>query len=470
MGKKILKIFKLFFIISIFIILFSINYAKDYLYSTNTVIASKSMSLEKNDKKYNPALIGDRENNLWNQTVKIYLKDDLWKEIYIYDASHSLMPSLHAAFELSKYDWQRDFSQHFKRFSCEIIKDNNNVSAVKLDRLHYLYLASQFLVLAESKDKQELIPENLNNILLSQLEVYWTEPAWQWDRVDFSGGMKERLLWKLNNEKVSQSYYRAIIDEELFTFAIAADLRAYEIMTIPKDKWSPIISEILDIALKVYKQEVTYQDEGGWLLQPGVWIDHPDYAYAGNVNKVQGMRPISKINIATDSSHSHRFPLWLKSMSKAYEEKSCEKSFYEKLLKGLKIQFLRKVIVKPTDDFPLGYRTNNFMDGWNGVYRWGHTTQTSNNGFGPYELSGSLIEGWWGFLEDREINAIFMNISNTFPLADEVISLYIGPNTTRNRHQLVTYPNYFTNGFTELNVLLMWKVSEYNIRNTQEVY
>ena len=110
------------------------------------------------------------------------------------------------------------------------------------------------------------------------------------------------------------------------------------------------------------------------------------------------------------------------------------------------------------------------MDGWNGVYRWGHTTQTSNNGFGPYELSGSLIEGWWGFLEDREINAIFMNISNTFPLADEVISLYIGPNTTRNRHQLVTYPNYFTNGFTELNVLLMWKVSEYNIRNTQEVY
>jgi len=98
------------------------------------------------------------------------------------------------------------------------------------------------------------------------------------------------------------------------------------------------------------------------------------------------------------------------------------------------------------------------MDGWNGIYRWGYSTQGENNGYGPYELSGTLIEGWWGFLESPQVSSIFKDMSNLFPLEENVVKLYVGPNTTRERHPLATWPNYFINGFGELNVRLMTKL------------
>ena len=403
------------------------------------------------------AIADNKDHELWNQTVKEYLQDDLWIDRDIYDSAHILMTPLHAAFKLSELDWQNDFAEHFKRFSNEIVSKNNNVSNNKLNRLQYLYLYSQFLVLAESEEKQELIPDNTKEILLDELELHWKEPAWLWGREPFSSGMAERLNWKLNNKNVPKSYYRAIFDEELFMFAIAADVRSYEKLTTPENLWSPLVTEILSFSAKVFNKEVEFNEDGGWLFQPGVWSEHPDYAYVGHTEKIVGMKMMPRKNISMDSSHSHRFPLWLSSLSNAYKEDSQEKEYYEKLLEGLKYQFLNKVIVNPTSDFS-GYRINNFMDGWNGIYRWGYSTQGENNGYGPYEQSGTLIEGWWGFLESPQVSSIFKDMSNLFPLEENVVKLYVGPNTTRERHPLATWPNYFINGFGELNVRLMTKL------------
>lgn len=414
--------------------------------------------LSEDPQKPNVGLADEKDRELWDQIVKEYLYDDLWNERDSYDATSVLMPSLHAAFQLNEESWQNDLADHFKRFSKEIIKKDNNVAEGTLNRLHYLYLVSQFLVLAQSEGKSELIPDNMQKIVLEQLEFYWLEPAWLWDREPFKGGMEERLTWKLSNKNVSKSYYRAIFDEEFFVFAIAADLRTYERLTIPKILWSSQVTNILDIANQVFKEEIVFDEEGGWLFQPGVWSEHPDYAYVGHSEKVIGMEPKLRKDVAMDSSHSHRFPLWLKSFSNAYRDNSEEKEYYEELLKGLEYQFLSKVIVKPTSNFE-GYRMNNFMDGWNGIYRWGYATQTENNGYGPYELSGTLIVGWWGLLESPEISSIFKDISKQFPLDEHVVKLYVGPNTTRERNQLVTWPNYFTNGFSELNIRLMSKLT-----------
>lgn len=445
-NKKLITIALI--LIFLFLLLFNNNF---HIKQASDYPTEKAYELE--------ASISEIEKTLWDNTVEIYLEDDLWTSKNIYDAGHTLMIPLHAAFRLNQNDWQLKFSQHFNRFTLEMKKTNNNVEQGRLNRLHYLYLASQFLTLAKESDKDYLIPPDMVNILYNEIGNYWSvQQAEQWDSEPFKG-IKERVEWKLANKEVKRSYYRAIIDEELFIFAIAADLRTYEQLTFEKSLWSPQISDILEKAFIVFQNEVFFGNDGGWLFQPGVWTDHPDYAYAGYKDKNDINQPIPVRNIAVDSSHSHRFPLWLRSLSNAYPKNSTEQVYYENLQNGLEKQFFNKVLVQPTKDFS-GYRMNNFMDGSNGVYRWNYATQGTGNGYGPYELSGTLIEGWWGFLGGEGISKVYRDLSEAFPLDKSVINVYVGPNTTRERHYLVSWPNYFTNGFAELNCRLVSEINE----------
>lgn len=393
--------------------------------------------------------IDERDRYLWDTTVKKYLTDDLWTDRDIYDAGHCLMVPLHASFYLKEEKWQIEFSNHFRRFIEANHKKENNISGGRLNRLHYLYLASRFVVLAQEAGKPELIPSELTDLIYEEIEKIWIkEPAWQWDRQSFNGGIRERILWKLENKNVDKSYYRAIIDEELFTFAITADLRTYERLTKPKKQWSIVLTDILEIAYKTFEQEGKLQSEGGWLFQPGVWRDHPDYAFAGQTMKKIGMKSYPISNIAMDTSHSHRFPLWLTSLETAYENGCPEKEFYLNIKRELEQQFINKVLVYPTKNFA-AYRTKNFMDGSNGVYRWQYST-TAKDGYGPYELSGTLTLGWWVFLNTDRIKNVYKYMSLCYPLPKNVIRIYMGPNTTRERNPYVKWPEFLNNGYSEL--------------------
>jgi len=101
------------------------------------------------------------------------------------------------------------------------------------------------------------------------------------------------------------------------------------------------------------------------------------------------------------------------------------------------------------------------MDGNNGVYRYGYPTQGNNNGYGPYELSGTLIGGWWGLFGTERNNEVYRNMAKCFPLAKNVLRVYVGPNTTRPRNELVKWPNFFQNGFAQLNVNLASRIRLY---------
>lgn len=400
--------------------------------------------------------ITDNDRELWSKTLEKYLVDNLWVERDIYDAGHVLMPTLHAAFRFEEMKWQKAYSEHFNRFVREIEKEDNDVSLERLSRLHYLYAASQFLILAQQNDQMELVPEKLYSILHREIDICWNQEAWQWDRKPF-GGMGERIRWKLATKDVQRSYYRAIIDEELFVFAIAADLKMFE--RNANIEQSTLLDEVISFADEVFVHEVQIEPDGRWLFQPGVWADHPDYAFAQHTDKMVGMEPLKRPQVAMDSSHGHRFPLWIKSLSKAHDEGSVKNEYYTSLLEGLAMRFLLDIIVPPSDEFP-GYRMNNFMDGWNGVFRWGYATTGEGRGYGPFELSGTLISGWWGMLNHSEIGRIFNDIYLQYPLTEKAISVYVGPNTTRDRNPLVTWPDFFANGFSELNVSMMWKMAE----------
>lgn len=401
--------------------------------------------------------INATDKQIWDKTVAVYLQDQLWTEDEAYDAGHCLMVPLHAAFYSNNNEWQQQFSRHF---SCFMKAEEENPEIIvdgRLNKLHYLYLASQFVVLAEQYGKSNLIPQGLVDLLYNEVNSIWLEePAWQWDRSPFNGGMRERVLWKLNHKNVSYSYYRAIIDEELFTFAITADLRTYEKLEKPFSQWLPVLTDVLKTAYRVFRQEGKYQSGGGWLFQPGVWTDHPDYAYVGYIKEPLGKEPNPLSNIAWDTSHSHRFPLWISSLTNAYQDEQPEKYFYANIKEGLEQQFFSKVLVGPSDEFP-AYRTKNFMDGNNGFFRFNSST-TEIGGYGPYKLSGTLSLGWWTFLGTNRIQKVYNKLSQTYPLPPEVISVYIGPNTIRDRNPYVRWPDFFTNGFSELIARLASKL------------
>jgi hypothetical protein len=365
------------------------------------------------------------EQQLWAAVITPNLKRPVTANDQAQTVGVTWMVPMHAAFHRKNQAWMHEFAEQFSLYA-------SNPSALptgevaELSRLYYLYLASQFIVLAKKSGQENLIPPNLPALIFSEVHTYWNvTPAWQFDSPHFNGGARERLLWKLKNKKVKKSYYRAVLDHDLYIFGIVGDLKAFEGPEQEK-AWNPLLNDVLAIAHQVFTQEVTPQPDGGWVFQPGVWTDHPEYAYAGDPEAHPGIKPAPVRGIAPDSSHSLRFPLWLTSLMSAYPAGSEDYRFYENLRSGLDKQFFAKVLHQPTTEFPC-FAISNFMDGSNGVYRWSYNTLGKGNGYGPYQNSASFVLGWWIFLDTDRIRNVYRELVAQFPWPRQCDELYLGP-------------------------------------------
>lgn len=376
-----------------------------------------------------------------------YLDDPLWIGRDIYDAARTLMIPMYYAFSSNDTHLQALFADHFCEFANTLETDPKQISQGRLNRLCYWYLVSRFMVLSLQHDAAHLIPANLEERLLAELRALWSETAaWQWAHDPFPGGMKERLDWKLSVPSVKRSYYRSIIDEELYTLAIGADmLHASRLQGVSP---APFLVEIQDMAWRVFHDRVAWKDDGGWLFDLGAWTDHPTYAYAGYQQEpASDDEPLRISDVATDTAHSQRHVLWLRSLAGSYEYRSEGWRYYVSLLRGFDTRFRSHVLVSPDETAPC-YRTTNFIDGSNGVFRWDYAT-CPDDGYLPYESSGTILCGWWALLSS-EAQHIYLRVLRTLPPADCCMDFYVGPNTSRDRHPLVVWPDYFENGFAEL--------------------
>lgn len=390
--------------------------------------------------------VGVRERCLFSAVIEPYLADPLWGQRDAYDAAHHLLLPMRAAYEEPVPAWQPHFADHFAELAAVGVP---KLTSNRLSRLQYLYLASQFAVTAYRNGHPEHIPDGLEALLLTELKLHWLEvPAWQWNRDPFPS-MRQRVEWKLALEDPSHSYYRAIIDEEHYVFVIAADLVA--LSRLRGSAEPPVALDALSLANAVYDQEVAPTLLGGWLFQPGVWEDHRDYAHAGTT-VFPPIQPAPVPGISMDTSHAHRFAFWLRSLRDAHPETSLEWTYYENLRAGLEVQFFAAAAVPPSGATPF-WRTHNFLDGRNGVYRWNFPTQP-DTGYAPYGLSGTLLTGWWSDLPSAQAPRMYRELAERFPVGADEEQLYVGPNTTRPRHPLVTMPDALHNGMLELLVRL----------------
>jgi hypothetical protein len=373
------------------------------------------------------------------------LTEDLWNPRDEYDAAHYLMIPMQHAFASGNAARQQEFAAYFAR----LVASGMDVLEERLHRLQHLYLAGRFAVLATQAGKSALIPAGLVEALGQEVERMWIgEPSWQWGREPFPGGMSERIRWKLDTQNVALSYYRTIIDEELFTFGIAADVKAVERLTGAQLPQSPLLDDVLATAREVFVEEVVRHSDGGWLLQPGVWTDHRDYRYAGHDAIAPDLEPALVPGISWDTSHSHRMPMLLTSLESAYPPGSEANNFYADLKAGLEVQFYNHVLVGPSAEFP-GYRTTNFMDGRNGLYRHFPGRADGFLGYEPFRLSGTMFIGWWSALDTQRMREVYRRLSEQFPLTDQMLQTY-DVTVSRDRHPIV----YWDSGVHELLVLL----------------
>ncbi len=413
---------------------------------------------EKLSKQTNEKLL----SALWQNTIGPYLQEPLWNETNRYDAGHHLMVPLHASFSLDIDDWKRQLRSHVHRFQDQGLHrytEENLRSQNQLGMLQYLYVISRYLVLESTSGNAKEIPRRLPDHLHSIIKYLWQDfPSWHWAHEDFTG-MRNRLVWKMNQNTTEYRFYRAIFDSELFVFAIAADLYIYAIERAEAEFSKESLSDILAFTKRVYEAYGQHQPDGGWLFQSGIWADHPDYRFACHSEEEPNLEPCIVDGIGQDSSHSFRHPLWFRSLiGAASRGPTGDEEFYQELQGGFTTQFVRHVLVPPDETFPT-YRTTNYMDGRNGLYRWEYETVGENSGYGPYDLSGSLTVGWWSFFDHPQITRMYSQITSQFPLEEEVIDVYVGPNTSRSRNSMVSLPESYQNGLRKLLCSLSYKKS-----------
>ncbi len=386
-------------------------------------------------------------NDLWQSTLESYLEDPLWQDLYAEDAAHTLQVALAYAFEKGHGVYQQAFADHFTRFL-----QSGERTQEELWRVEYYYLAARFISLAAEQGKFDLIPAGLPEYLFQEIHDLWlTTPAWFWERPSFQG-MRERLLWKLGESNPEFSYYRAVFDHEGFLMAAAHELRAYQLFSGTMNQWNALIQDILDVNYFVYQTEVVWQSQGGWLFQPGVWTDHPNFQYAGHASVGPNLAKYPVAGIGEDSSHAIRRPLFLASFLRAYPVSDARWQDYRDLQVGLEIQFYEVVVDRATAESPVFLK--NYMDGRNGLYRYNYETVALYDAFEANELSGTFFYGWWAFLRTPRVQSLHAFATTQFPLPATTLNVYVGPNTNRPRHPLEYDPGAFSNGMKELLVLM----------------
>jgi len=303
------------------------------------------------------------------------------------------------------------------------------------NELQYLALASRYLALGAPK-AEESFKDRLGDLLFERFFYYWSESeAWQWDRDNFQGGVRERLEWKLSVNEVERSYYNVVFDQELYLIGLSADL----IVSGWADKNDCNgCREAIEFFLEIMDKRLD-KNETGWVFQKGFWHQHPTYAYAGYLvePKSDDPEPFRINDIQQDSSHAHRWPLWLKQL-----EGVCEVNDSKHRLKW---QLLNLVI---DDSQDIGIPVlKNYMSGHNGFYRWNYQTHKKGTGYGPYQLSGTFGFGWWAFLGGGTLAEYYEKLANSYPLNEAQLSLYEDL-STRDRHKLVDRDHH--NGLKKL--------------------
>lgn len=389
---------------------------------------------------------GNSENTeivgTFRATVVPYLSQDLWTGPECYDASVFLtVPAIYAC-RTKNAEMLTAFRDQFQRMLGTVTE---LPSPFDLYRIQYTYFLAKYIGEAKRAGQEWAIPSGLPEFVGREFSRLWDEtPAWQWDAAPFPGGVEEKMTWKLAQGPTSRSYYRAINDDEMFTVATAGDLLDYARRTGTLVTLVPKLEAAVTLGIQAVQVRGEKTSEGGWLFNRGLWEQHSDYAYSAYSSAPETSDPpLARSNVAEDQSHSNRWGAWLQSLEYGTASPHLAADMRD-VRNRLSWQILNRVLLPPTESVQV--RFTNYMDGWNGVYRWNYVTQGPGKGYGPSELSGTPFIGWWGIIGTPGMRNLCASMALQFPLSGDEEQLY-SYETTRYRNPLITDPSSYRNGF-----------------------
>lgn len=370
--------------------------------------------------------LDEEQRALYGRTVGVLLEEDLWTARDMYDSCHYLMIPMYYAFYSGDEAYISRFAELFARF----MEDVNGPDVYQfreggiLDKLHFFYLCTQFMNLCQANGYGGLIPEALPQMAQDFAADYLLNHGANW-------GVEPTVIQRMENslagKQYKRHYHRSFEDLDRFTLAILCDLKCFYILR--GEAYGGVLDTAADLAYRFlsspdYNQET---EDGGWLFQPGVSSDHPDYAYTGNETITEDIQPKPREDIPEDSSHSHRLPLHLRSWQSAQPNQARWELFplrREQLANQMVNHVLQKVDGK--------WLCTTFMDGTNGVYRYSYDTE--GVGLEGYDLSGTFLIGWWSLLGDERITQCYREILETYPMEGNRSNPYFDHATIREQN------------------------------------
>lgn len=420
---------------------------KSSIFALSVILSSPAFSYDNSKESdiVTPLNIGSSSEE-WKKTVAPLTNEPLWSLRDAYDASHVLMVPMHFAFVAGDKEGVDQFEHLISQFTQQELPGG------QLNQAQWLYFVTRYLALRTefnyslSKSDAYLVQR-----ISAWLHNRWMyEPAYQWGQLPLTGTKSRMNLITSTSKSWPLSYYPAVTDYELFLFSAASDIKFIteklpETIKLQPQEISTSIDELVAAGVAVVRERGKFTSDGGWLFQVGTWADHPDFRFAGHTKIEKDLSERRLKDISEDSSHSHRWPLFFRSMIAATNNAQ-DRELLLNSYHGFSKQFSNNVVVMRDKSILL----NNYMNGSNGLYRYKYATIGKNDklGYGPNALSGILGESWYPF--SSGVTNIYDIYERSYPLSKNTIELYVGPNTTRDRNPLFAWPQFFTDGFAEL--------------------
>ena len=404
------------------------------------------------EKLPEPACLSVEEQTLYDQTVSVLLKEDLWTARDMYDASHYLMVPMHYAFRSGDTGKIEEFHEFFTRFFEDVSgSDSHSFSEQEpsVSLMQFYYWCCEYLRLCALTGSLSSSPDGMYEYLYQQMEYLYIELPGNWSTEENCLTRAEQILL---HKEYSYSYYSALSDVDFFPLASLCDLRIVAKISGMED--TQLLQKAAILAYRIFTDPtlITQTGQGGYLFQVGVWKDYGDYEYAGNTEITPEIQPLTREDIVEDSSHFTRQALWLTSFQQAQDYLE-QYDLFQTRREQLASQLVNYVI-NYVDGVPLA---TTFMDGTCGVYRYSYNTE--GTGHQGYSLSGTLLLGWWSFLDDPRITQVYEDILAQFPMNAGLDNPYYDYANTRERNPFFDANTAFDNGMMECLVTLATKIS-----------
>jgi hypothetical protein len=208
-----------------------------------------------------------------------------------------------------------------------------------------------------------------------------------------------------NAPRAAAEYAGAVTDWDLFVLATAAELRAQDSSAHQDTSFD----DVLKSGAQLLRRNSQFTNDGRWLFQFGAWATHPDFRFAGSNDAFVpsgGRAPLA--GVGEDVAHFGRWPAFLQSFRRGWKHDSATLGLLDSISSGLVRQVENRILVSPDSQTPWP-RMNSFMGGSNGWYRVDYSS-ARGDGYGPYELSGSLTYSWWSLLESAPLRAAYREL------------------------------------------------------------